>query len=85
MGSSPFADTIHAIHPPLAVGPDAPWSAAYRDAGWWWPNPPAPVGHSAPGFLPLDDHHDIDNETECTRRRRRAAGARARAAALRLP
>jgi len=54
------------------------WSGAHWGAGWWCHNPPTPIRRSAPALLPLDDHHDSDLDSKCTR-------PRGRAAALRLP
>jgi hypothetical protein len=85
MGSFPFADTSTSNLMSFAPGLDAGWSDAHRGAGWWCPNPPALVRRSAAAPLPLDDHHDNDLDSKCTRRRSGAAGARACAAALRLP
>ena len=78
MGSFPFADSSASNRQSFASGSDVRWSGAHRGAGWWCHNPPTPIRRSAPALLPLDDHHDLDLDSKCTR-------PGGRAAALRLP
>lgn len=87
MASFPFADTSHSVFPSPQPDSEAHVPHAHWGTGWWRPNAYAPVRRSAPAFLPLDDHHDIDLDSKCmgTRRRHRAAGVRAYVSALRLP
>ena len=85
MGSFPFAEISHSIPMWHDDVPTARWTDAQWGAGWWCPTPPAPARHSAPALLPLDDHHDIDSDSKCTRRGPGLAGGRAGIFALRLP
>jgi hypothetical protein len=86
MGLFPFADTSIPNHIMSdGSGSAVRWSEAPWRAGWCQPNPPASIRQSAPAYLPLDDHHDIDIDFQCTRRRLGVAGAPVRAVALRLP
>ena len=79
MGLFPFADIIatkSTVRSAAARYADADW-----DAVWWCRTPSATVHRTAPALLPLDDHHDIDLDSKCTRRGSGLAGA----FALRLP
>ena len=84
MGSFPFADTIISM-PPIDGRRTAGHAGPYWEAVWWRQTPPASVRRAASASLPLDDHHDIDIDSKCTRRGVGLAGARAGAFALRLP
>ena len=84
MGSFPFADTGTSMMSKDG-GRSAGWTDANWDAVWWCQSPPALVRHSAPALLPLDEHHDIDLDSKCTRQGPGLAGAQAGAFAFRLP
>jgi hypothetical protein len=85
MGSFPFADISTSDNMTAEWRSAVRWSEARWRAGWCRLNPPVSLGLSAPAFLPLDDHHDIACESQCTRQRASVAGARGRAVARRLP